>query len=81
MTASRPANEAIFHAARAIPDPDRRREYVRQACGHDEARIAHVEALLAAAALSVSASTAEKDWAYARSWLRVAIDRMSDHRP
>ena len=35
----------------------------------------------AAAALSVSASTAEKDWAYARSWLRVAIDRTSGHRP
>jgi RNA polymerase sigma factor (TIGR02999 family) len=30
----------------------------------------------AAAALGVSVSTAEKDWAYARSWLRVAIDRM-----
>src|SRR6516225_10020864 len=49
MTASRPENEAIFHAARDIPDPDRRREYVREACGGDEARIAHVEALLAAA--------------------------------
>ena len=35
----------------------------------------------AAAALGVSLSTAEKDWAYARSWLRVAIDRMSGHRP
>ncbi len=35
----------------------------------------------AAAALGVSASTAEKDWAYARSWLRVAIDRMSGHQP
>jgi RNA polymerase sigma factor (TIGR02999 family) len=35
----------------------------------------------AAAALGVSTSTAEKDWAYARSWLRVTIDRMSDHRP
>jgi RNA polymerase sigma factor (TIGR02999 family) len=35
----------------------------------------------AAAALGVSPSTAEKDWAYARSWLRVAIDRMSGHRP
>jgi RNA polymerase sigma factor (TIGR02999 family) len=35
----------------------------------------------AAAALGVSASTAEKDWAYARSWLRVAIDRMSGPRP
>jgi RNA polymerase sigma factor (TIGR02999 family) len=34
-----------------------------------------------AAALGVSISTAEKDWAYARSWLRVAIDRMSGHRP
>jgi RNA polymerase sigma factor (TIGR02999 family) len=35
----------------------------------------------AAAALGVSTSTAEKDWAYARSWLRVAIDRMSGHSP
>jgi RNA polymerase sigma factor (TIGR02999 family) len=35
----------------------------------------------AAAALGVSTSTAEKDWAYARSWLRVAIDRISSHRP
>jgi hypothetical protein len=35
----------------------------------------------AAAALGVSASTAEKEWAYARSWLRVAIDRMSGERP
>ena len=34
-----------------------------------------------AAALGVSISTAEKDWAYARSWLRVAIDRISGHRP
>src|SRR4051812_30733573 len=49
MTASRPNNEAIFHAARDIPDPDRRRQYVREACGGDETRIAHVEALLAAA--------------------------------
>ena len=49
MTASRPDNEAIFHAARDIPDPDRRRQYVREACGGDEARIVHVEALLAAA--------------------------------
>ena len=31
----------------------------------------------AAEALGVSLSTAEKDWAYARSWLRVAIDRSS----
>src|ERR1700733_6500934 len=35
----------------------------------------------AAAALGVSISTAEKDWAYARSWLRVAIDRSSGPRP
>jgi RNA polymerase sigma factor (TIGR02999 family) len=35
----------------------------------------------AAAALGVSTSTAEKDWAYARNWLRVAIDRRSGHRP
>jgi serine/threonine protein kinase/Tfp pilus assembly protein PilF len=49
MTASRPNNEAIFHAARDIPDPDRRRAYVREACSGDEARVAHVEALLAAA--------------------------------
>jgi serine/threonine protein kinase/tetratricopeptide (TPR) repeat protein len=49
MTPSRPDNEAIFHAARDIPDPDRRREYVREACGGDEARIANLEALLVAA--------------------------------
>ena len=35
----------------------------------------------AAAALGVSISTAEKDWAYARSWLRVAIDRLSGDQP
>jgi RNA polymerase sigma factor (TIGR02999 family) len=35
----------------------------------------------AAATLGVSTSTAEKDWAYARSWLRVAIERMSGQRP
>ncbi len=35
----------------------------------------------AAAVLGVSTSTAEKDWAYARSWLRVAINRMSRHLP
>ncbi len=35
----------------------------------------------AAVALGISTSTAEKDWAYARSWLRVVIDRMSDHQP
>jgi RNA polymerase sigma factor (TIGR02999 family) len=34
-----------------------------------------------AAALGVSTSTVEKDWAYARSWLRVAIDRISGDRP
>jgi RNA polymerase sigma factor (TIGR02999 family) len=34
----------------------------------------------AAAALRVSLSTVEKDWAYARSWLRVTIDRLSGHR-
>jgi serine/threonine protein kinase len=49
MKASLPDNEAIFHAARAIADPDRRREYVREACAGDEARIAHIEALLAVA--------------------------------
>ena len=49
MTAPRPDNEAIFHAARDMPGPARRREYVRDACGGDEARIAHIEAMLAAA--------------------------------
>jgi RNA polymerase sigma factor (TIGR02999 family) len=33
-----------------------------------------------AEALGVSLSTVEKDWAYARSWLRVAIDRLSGSR-
>jgi len=49
MTASQPNNEAIFHAARAIPDPDRRDAYVREACGRDEDRVAHLQALLLAA--------------------------------
>jgi serine/threonine protein kinase len=49
MIVSPPDNEAIFHAARDIPDPGRRREYVRQACGEDATRIAHIEAMLAAA--------------------------------
>jgi RNA polymerase sigma factor (TIGR02999 family) len=35
----------------------------------------------AASALGVSLSTAEKDWTYARSWLRVAINRMSGDQP
>jgi RNA polymerase sigma factor (TIGR02999 family) len=35
----------------------------------------------AAAALGVSLSTAEKDWAYARSWLRVVIGGTSGCRP
>ncbi len=49
MTASRANIEAIFHAARDIPEPDSRREYVREACFGNETLIAHVEALLAAA--------------------------------
>jgi eukaryotic-like serine/threonine-protein kinase len=49
MTAPRPNNEAIFHAARDIPEPECRRDYVREACDGDETRIAHVEAMLAAA--------------------------------
>jgi WD40 repeat protein/serine/threonine protein kinase len=49
MTASRSDNEAIFHAARDIPDPDLRGKYVRVCCAGDEARLAHIEALLAAA--------------------------------
>jgi ECF sigma factor len=35
----------------------------------------------AAIALGVSTPAAEEDIAHARSWLRVAIDRMSGHRP
>jgi RNA polymerase sigma factor (TIGR02999 family) len=42
---------------------------------------AGLSAAQAADALGVSLSTAEKDWAYARSWLRVAIARMSGRRP
>jgi RNA polymerase sigma factor (TIGR02999 family) len=34
----------------------------------------------AADALGVSTSTAEKDWAYARSWLRVTMNRTSGHQ-
>jgi serine/threonine protein kinase len=49
MTESSTENEEIFHAARDIPEPARRRQYVRAACDGDAARIADVEALLAAA--------------------------------
>ncbi|HTK78684.1 MAG TPA: serine/threonine-protein kinase [Gemmataceae bacterium] len=49
MNASAPDDEAIFHAARDIPDRDRRREYVRNACGGNQYLVAHVEALLAVA--------------------------------
>src|SRR5262245_61611305 len=49
MTASRPDNEAIFHAVRNIPDAVQRRDHIREACGGDETRIALIEALLAAA--------------------------------
>ena len=35
----------------------------------------------AAAALGVSRSTVEKDWAFGRSWLRATIKRMSGLRP
>jgi RNA polymerase sigma factor (TIGR02999 family) len=35
----------------------------------------------AASALGVSLSTVEKDWAYARSWLRLAMDRAAGKRP
>jgi eukaryotic-like serine/threonine-protein kinase len=49
MTASPRDTEAIFHAARDIPEPKHRQAYVRQACGGDEAQVAFIEALLAAA--------------------------------
>lgn len=49
MTTSRPDNAAIFHSARDIPDPERRREYVRSACSGNGTRVAYIEALLAAA--------------------------------
>jgi serine/threonine protein kinase/Flp pilus assembly protein TadD len=49
MSEARPNNEVIFHAARDIGDPNRRREYVREACDGDEARIALIEAMLTAA--------------------------------
>jgi hypothetical protein len=51
MTPSPADDEAIFHAARGIPDPDRRRAFVREVCAGDETLIAHVEALLAVASV------------------------------
>jgi RNA polymerase sigma factor (TIGR02999 family) len=35
----------------------------------------------AATALGISGATAENDWAYARAWLRVEMDRQPDGRP
>jgi tetratricopeptide (TPR) repeat protein/tRNA A-37 threonylcarbamoyl transferase component Bud32 len=47
MAASPANDEEIFHAARGISDPNRRREYLQHACGEDETRLSHIEALLA----------------------------------
>src|SRR5262249_43348458 len=49
MTIPRPDEELIFHAARDIADPERRREDVREACQGGETLIAQVDALLAGA--------------------------------
>src|SRR5262245_19829270 len=49
MTVSRADDEAVFHAARDIADPELRQAYVREACGGDEALLSRVEALLAVA--------------------------------
>jgi hypothetical protein len=49
MTDSQPDEEAIFHAARDISDPERRREFVREACRGDETLIGRLEAMLAVA--------------------------------
>ena len=46
MSAIKPDEEAIFHAARCIDAPEARRAYVEQACGHDRAFTARMEALL-----------------------------------
>jgi RNA polymerase sigma factor (TIGR02999 family) len=35
----------------------------------------------AAAALAIAESTADADWAYAKSWLRLELDDASDQRP
>ena len=47
MTASQPAEEALFNAARQIGDGVARAEYLREAAGSDEALHRRVEALLA----------------------------------
>ena len=60
MTASRPDIEFIFHTAREIRDPDRRRAYVGDACGGDEALISHVEALPCCAALASMITVGQK---------------------
>ena len=49
MTAPPPDSESIFHAARDIADPDRRRAFVREACGGDAEWGAVIEAMLSAA--------------------------------
>src|SRR5262245_39078406 len=73
-------DEAIFHAARDIPDPDRRRGYVREACGGDEARVAHVEALLAAAAAPDSLLDRPAGGDPAATELQRAIDALNRAR-
>src|SRR3954468_10413167 len=41
-----PDEEAVFHAARRLPSPRERSEYLRGACGDDAALLARVHALL-----------------------------------
>src|SRR5262245_35043740 len=46
MTALKPDEETIFHAARKMPTGDARRDYLQQTCGGDAALLERVQALL-----------------------------------
>jgi serine/threonine protein kinase/tetratricopeptide (TPR) repeat protein len=46
MSTPTPDEEAVFHAARRIAEPESRRSYVWQQCNHDPRLAARVEALL-----------------------------------
>ena len=48
MTPIDPIEEAIFHAASQLDDPDRRTAFLRRACGDDPNLLARITSLLEA---------------------------------
>ena len=73
MTSRQLDEEAIFHTARKIPDPEARSDYLDQICGDDTALLRRVEALL---------EVHEQEQEFLKSAAGAGCDRghASDHR-